>query len=164
MLHINNQCSVDSVTNQVINGDLFEVVDFLPSNFVDLLILDPPYNLTKDFNGIKFGQRSNDEYMSYLESWFPKLLRLLKPHASIYLCGDWRCSIAEYLIMDKYLKVRNRIIWQREKGRGASNNWKNCCEDIWFGTLDNDYTFNVDAVKLKRRVLASYRENGLPKD
>ena len=86
LLHINNQCSVDSVTNQVINGDLFEVVDFLPSNFVDLLILDPPYNLTKDFNGIKFGKRSNDEYMSYLETWFPKLLRLLKPHASIYLC------------------------------------------------------------------------------
>ena len=164
LLHVNTQHSVDSLTNQVINGDLLEVVDFLPSNFVDLLILDPPYNLTKDFNGAKFGKRSNDEYMSYLESWFPKLLRLLKPHASIYLCGDWRCSIAEYLIMDKYLNVRNRIIWQREKGRGASNNWKNCCEDIWFGTLDNDYTFNVDAVKLKRRVLASYRENGLPKD
>jgi len=67
--------------------------------------------------------------------------------------------------MEEELTVLNRITWQREKGRGASSNWKNAMEDIWFGVNDpNHYYFDVDAVKLKRRVLAPYRENGIPKD
>jgi site-specific DNA-methyltransferase (adenine-specific) len=59
--------------------------------------------------------------------------------------------------------IRNRITWEREKGRGALSNWKNCSEDIWFGTIGEQYTFNVDAVRLKRRVVAPYRHNGEPK-
>ena len=44
-------------------------------------------------------------------------------------------------------------------------NWKNCSEDIWFCTVSDNYTFNVDAVKLKRKVLAPYKDtNGNPKD
>jgi site-specific DNA-methyltransferase (adenine-specific) len=66
--------------------------------------------------------------------------------------------------MRDYTKIRNRIIWQREKGRGAISNWKNSSEDIWFGTLRDHYYFNVEAVKQKRKVLAPYKENGKPKD
>ena len=44
------------------------------------------------------------------------------------------------------------------------SNWKNASEDIWFCTMSNEYTFNVDAVKLKRRVIAPYTDNGQPKD
>ena len=36
------------------------------------------------------------------------------------------------------------ITWEREKGRGAARNWKNCAEDIWFATVSREYTFNVD--------------------
>ncbi len=154
----------DDLANRIIHGDFLEVIDFLPDAFVDLLILDPPYNLDKQFGDVKFGHLSNDAYQEYLESWFPRLLRLLKPHATVYLCGDWQCSVAEYQVMSKYLHVRNRITWQREKGRGAKANWKNCCEDIWFGTLGGKYYFDVEAVKQKRRVIAPYRDNGVPKD
>lgn len=164
LLLIDNNVSVETITNQIINGDILSVIDFLPSQFVDLLILDPPYNLSKNFHGQKFGKMTNDEYLLYLESWFPKILKTLKPHATVYLCGDWKCSIAEYMIMDKYLHVQNRIIWQREKGRGALTNWKNCCEDIWFATVDNEYYFDVESVKMKRKVIAPYKENGKPKD
>lgn len=150
--------------NRIICGDFLKTVDYLPDKFVDLLILDPPYNLAKDFNGLKFNSMSNDAYVEYLESWMPKLLRLLKDDASIYLCCDWQCSAACFTVLNKYFTVRNRIVWQREKGRGAKANWKNSCEDIWFATVGKEYTFNIDAVKLKRRVLAPYRSNGKPKD
>ena len=64
-----------------------------------------------------------------------------------------------------HFTVRNRITWEREKGRGAQTNWKNASEDIWFCTVSDRYTFNVDAVKLKRRVIAPYRDRqGSPKD
>jgi len=159
------ELSAEQLADRIICGDFTAMLDFLPDKFVDLLILDPPYNLQKNFNGLCFNSMSHQSYSDYLESWFPKLLRLLKPGASVYLCGDWLCSAAGFMVLDKYLTVRNRIVWQREKGRGAKSNWKNCCEDIWFATAGKNYTFNVDQVKQKRRVLAPYRSsNGTPRD
>ena len=150
--------------NRVFNCDLFDVLDTLPECFVDLMIIDPPYNLTKEFNGLKFNKRNNEAYIDYLEEWFPRLIKTLKPTASVYLCGDWKCSAAEFTVLDKYLTVQNRIVWQREKGRGAKRNWKNCSEDVWFATVSDSYYFDVEAVKMKRRVLAPYRVDGKPKD
>ncbi|MBO7146323.1 MAG: site-specific DNA-methyltransferase [Lentisphaeria bacterium] len=164
LLFPEKELSEKELSGRILCGDLFQILPRLPDAFVDLLILDPPYNLGKDFNGMKFGQMSDENYIRYLESWFPKLLRLLKPTASVYLCGDWKCSAAQYFVMNKYLHVRNRITWQREKGRGACSNWKNSCEDIWFGTCSQEYYFDVDAVKVRRKVIAPYRQDGKPKD
>ncbi len=153
------------IENRTINQDLFEILDWLPDAFVDLLFIDPPYNLTKSFNNTHFQQRPLDEYTEWFESWFPRLLRILKPTASIYICADWQSSSAVHLVAQKYLIVRNRITWEREKGRGAKMNWKNCSEDIWFCTVSDKYFFNVEAVKIKRRVIAPYTDsNGNPKD
>jgi site-specific DNA-methyltransferase (adenine-specific) len=154
----------EDIINKTYNCNLFDVIDFFPPECVDLMILDPPYNLSKDFGGTKFAARGDDSYQEYLESWFPRVIRLLKKDASLYICGDWKCTAALYSVAQKYLTVRNRITWQREKGRGALSNWKNCCEDIWFATAGSEYYFNADAVKQKRRVIAPYRQNGIPKD
>ena len=164
LLRVNGNVKLEDFRNRIICGDFFNIMEFLPDKFVDLLILDPPYNLDKNFNGLKFSSMSNQSYIDYLESWMPKLLRLLKVDASVYLCCDWQCSAACFAVLEKYFTVRNRIVWQREKGRGAKANWKNSCEDIWFATVGKNYTFNLDAVKQKRRVLAPYRSNGKPKD
>jgi site-specific DNA-methyltransferase (adenine-specific) len=164
LLKIDSPASLEQILNKIINADIFEVVDLLPSRFVDLLFIDPPYNLTKTFNTSSFKQTSVTHYISWMESWLEKLIRLLKPSASIYICGDWRSSSAIHLLCEKYFIVRNRITFEREKGRGAKKDWKNNCEDIWFCTVSNDFTFNADAVKLKRNVIAPYRENGIPKD
>ena len=105
------------------------------------------------------------EYENWFESWFSKLVRILKDSASVYICGDWKSSNAILNVGMKYLTVRNRITWEREKGRGAKSNWKNCSEDIWFFTKGKNFTFNIEEVKLRRKVLAPYRdEKGTPKD
>jgi site-specific DNA-methyltransferase (adenine-specific) len=147
-----------------IQQDLFVALPHLPANFVDLLFIDPPYNLNKTFNRRNFSQMPQHEYEAWLDSWLQPLVNSLKSTASIYICGDWQSSAAIYRVAQRYFTVRNRITWEREKGRGAKTNWKNASEDIWFGTMSNNYTFNVDAVKLKRRVIAPYTENGAPKD
>jgi site-specific DNA-methyltransferase (adenine-specific) len=152
------------IQNKTICADLFSILDLLPREFADLLIIDPPYNLDKNFNGLKFSKTNDDAYLEYLKSWFPKILTVLKPNGSVYICGDWKSAFCLYQIMRDNLIIRNRIVWQREKGRGAKANWKNSCEDIWFGTKSDEYFFNVDAVKQKRKVIAPYRENGKPKD
>ncbi|MDR1399666.1 MAG: site-specific DNA-methyltransferase [Treponema sp.] len=158
------EMTVSQITNKTMCGDLFEIIDLLPAEFVDLLIIDPPYNLNKDFHGLKFSKTNDEAYLAYLESWFPKIIRTVKPTGSVYLCGDWKSAFCLYKIMRDFTIIRNRITWQREKGRGAKANWKNAAEDIWFGTKTDDYYFNVDAVKQKRRVIAPYKENGKPKD
>jgi site-specific DNA-methyltransferase (adenine-specific) len=165
-LSLTGPVSVTSLLNRTINQDLFAVLDWLPEQFVDLLFLDPPYNLSKKFQGLKFQERSLDEYAAWIESWFGRLQKILKPTASVYFCGDWRSSSAIQRVMEeKHLIVHNRITWEREKGRGSARNWKNCSEDIWFGTVSDTYTFDADAVKLKRKVIAPYADAaGRPKD
>jgi site-specific DNA-methyltransferase (adenine-specific) len=156
---------VADILDKTICQDIFAVLPHLPEGFVDLLFVDPPYNLNKQFNETSFKRSSLDGYAYWFDRWFSPMVRLLKPTASVYLCADWRSSLAVHSVAEKYFTVRNRITWEREKGRGALRNWKNCSEDIWFCTVSDTYTFNIEAIKLKRRVIAPYTlENGEPKD
>lgn len=165
LLSLEGPALLDAILNRTIHQNTLTVLDYLPSQFADLIFVDPPYNISKQFNGRNFNARSLDAYEEWLAGWLPKLPRLLKPNGSLYLCGDWRSSSAIHRLAQRYFVVRNRITWEREKGRGARANWKNASEDIWFCTLSDDYVFNVDAVKLTRRVLAPYTdEHGTPKD
>lgn len=150
--------------NQFIIGDCMEVMDKLPGGFVDLLVVDPPYNLAKDYHGRKFNCRSRESYREYTVSWLEKVLPLLKDTASVYVCCDWQSGLVIGEVLYHYLKVRNRITWQREKGRGAKKNWKNGMEDIWFATVGDQYTFRLEDVKIRKRVIAPYRTDGRPKD
>lgn len=150
--------------DRVICGDAFTILSDLTKSSFDMLFADPPYNLNRKFGKEKFDQLSSDEYEEWLDSWLSLCVPLLKPTASVYICGDWRSSAAIQRVGSKYFKLLNRITWEREKGRGAKANWKNAAEDIWFFTVSDDFTFNLDAVKQRRRVLAPYRENGKAKD
>ncbi len=150
--------------NKIICGDAFEILKNLSEKTFDLLFADPPYNLTKKIGENSFQQTSLDEYEIWLDSWLKTSVRLLKPTASVYICGDWRSAAAIQRVGMKYFKLRNRITWEREKGRGAKANWKNTAEDIWFFTVSDDYIFNLEDVKTKRKVLAPYTAGGKPKD
>lgn len=165
LLRLREPISVEACLDRTICQDVLEAVSFLPDGFVDLLMLDPPYNLTKSFNHTLFKKLSVTEYAEQLDQWLGALRRALKPTASIYICSEWSSSAAVFGVAEKHFVVRNRITWEREKGRGSLSNWKNCSEDIWFCTVSANYTFNVEAVKLKRKVLAPYTDNvGNPKD
>ncbi len=155
---------VRSVLDRTVIGDTFEVCAFLPGESVDLVVADPPYNRTKLFNASRFSRKSAEEYEAYTRRWLALVLPLLKPTGSLYVCCDWESSLIVGSVLGEHLHVRNRITWQREKGRGASANWKNGLEDIWFATRGDDYTFNLDAVRMRRRVIAPYRVNRQPKD
>jgi site-specific DNA-methyltransferase (adenine-specific) len=107
--------SVRELTDQVVCGDSVALLPQLPKAFVDLLILDPPYNLNKQFGSESFREMSLAEYESWFEGWFAGLLPLLKPAASLYVCGDWESSAAIQRVLDRHVIVRNRITWERMK-------------------------------------------------
>lgn len=161
---IKSKIKVSDIIDKTINGDTFETLSLLPYNFVDLLIVDPPYNIDKDFHGNKFKRISDNSYYDYTESWIKLVKPLLKENASIYVCCDWASSLVIGNVLKEHFTVLNRITWQREKGRGALTNWKNGMEDIWFAVNSNKYTFNIDSVKIRRKVIAPYKVDGKPKD
>ncbi len=165
LLRLRGPVELDDVLDHTICQDALEVFPRLPSQSVDLLFLDPPYNLNKTFGARSFVRMTSVDYEAWLEGWLSALVHVLKPTASVYICSDWRSSAAVQRAAERHFVVRNRITWEREKGRGAKRNWKNCSEDIWFCTVSDEYTFNVEAVKLQKRVLAPYTDvRGRPKD
>jgi site-specific DNA-methyltransferase (adenine-specific) len=159
------QLKTASHANRTILGDCFQALDVLPKATVDLLILDPPYNLDKKFGDNTFSRIPVAAYTDWLRRLLEGVKPLLKPSATVYICGDWLTSASIFEAASEHFAVRNRITWEREKGRGALTNWKNASEDIWFCTVSGRFTFNVQAVKLRRQVIAPYRDaNGRPKD
>ena len=163
-IRVEAPAALNEVLDRTILGDCLAVLPMLPRGFADLLIADPPYNLDKDFHGSRFSRMDDAAYEAYTIQWLDAALPCLKPDGSVYVCCDWRSSAVISRVLESRLHVRNRITWQREKGRGAKKNWKNSMEDIWFATLSEDYSFDADAVRQRRRVLAPYREKGQPKD
>ncbi|RKW43443.1 MAG: site-specific DNA-methyltransferase [Lachnospiraceae bacterium] len=163
-IKVNSRTDVGSILDKTLLGDTLEILSLMPEKFIDLLIVDPPYNIDKDFHGNKFKKSADGIYEEYTKAWIERVLPLLKNTASVYVCCDWKSSIVIANVLKRYFIIQNRITWQREKGRGALYNWKNGMEDIWFATMSKDYTFNVEAVKTRRRVVAPYKVDGKPKD
>ena len=157
--------SIDVTNNCIIHGDAFAVLDSLNGAFVDLLIVDPPYNLNKTYSSKDFKQMNDSDYSMFTEKWIKAVKSLMKNTATIYVCCDWRSSLIIGTVLQEHFTVQNRITWQREKGRGATHNWKNSMEDIWFATVSpKEFIFNVNSVKMRRKVIAPYKVNGEPKD
>lgn len=165
--HLSQPVLPNEIQDQIFCQDLMEALPHTPSAFADLLVIDPPYNLSIKYGERKFARTTDDRYLDYVMQWLPEVLRWLKSDGSVYVCCDWLSSPVIYQALKACgIIIRNRITWQREKGRGAKDNWKNGMEDIWYGVKDKEhFYFNLDAVKQKRKVIAPYRTtDGAPKD
>ncbi|EHR36050.1 DNA-methyltransferase [Helcococcus kunzii] len=163
-IRFNQNLKVDEIINKNIIGDTFEALDLIEDNSIDLIIVDPPYNLRKNYHGNVFTEKNAKTYEAYTIKWVEKVKDKLRTNGSIYVCCDWKSSLMIGPILAKYFNIKNRITWEREKGRGAKTNWKNALEDIWFATASDEYTFNVEDVKKRKRVIAPYKEDGMAKD
>lgn len=144
---------------------------------VDLFFLDPPYFISgksKDVD-LETGDRSDwdcqwdniKEYTEWTDSYLKLAYKQLKDNGSIYICISWQNShIIHSLLQENKFTILNRITWKRDKGRGAKTNWKSMHEDIFFAVKNkNNYTFNIDDVKITKKVIAPYKnEDGTPKD
>ena len=160
-----NIIAIEGAINRIFHGDAITGMMRLPEASFDLIFADPPYyGRDKDFGkgGIKL---SLDNYIEWSKEWIKLAVRLLKPNGTMYVCCDWRAGGKIQDILAKYLTIKNRITWLREKGRGSGRNWKEDMEDIWFCVKGEDYKFNLDAVKIRKPIVAPYRDaNRLPKD
>jgi len=151
-------------TYVIINDDCINSVNTIDNDSVDLFFVDPPYfTTTIDWDN---QWKTNAEYYAWCRSWIANLYNQLKKTGSAYICCQWQHSgMYQVMLEEAGFNIINRITWKRDKGRGSSKNWKSMHEDIWFVSKTNNYIFNIDEVKEKKKVIAPYKdENGNPKD
>lgn len=165
-LYVPTPLPEDNITPGIYWGEGLQALKRLPDNSIQAIFADPPY-----FGKQKaFGRSIPNvwaEYSTWSLGWIKEAFRVLKDTGSMYVCCDWSYSgKVQDIIEQAGFTILNRITWKRDKGRGAAKNWKNNMEDIWFAVKDEKhFYFNVDNVKIKKKVIAPYRDTtGKPKD
>ncbi len=134
-------------------GDTYEFLRTLPSEFTQLIITSPPYNVGKEYETrVKI-----NEYLHIQKKVIRELIRVLDRRGNIcWQVGNYvedgevfPLDIFYYSIFkDLGLRLRNRIIWRYNHGLHMSKRFSGRYETILWFTKSDNYTFNLDAVRV----------------
>ena len=75
---LNHRTPIEELYNKIIHQDTFKVLDFLPRDSIDLMIVDPPYNLTKNFGDSTFKEMDLSDYKKWFDKQFLYLKKMLR--------------------------------------------------------------------------------------
>ncbi|PPR35476.1 MAG: Modification methylase DpnIIB [Alphaproteobacteria bacterium MarineAlpha6_Bin4] len=151
--------------NKIYLGNCLEIMEKLPSNSVDLIFADPPYNLqlekkltrpdSSDVNGVdnnwdKF--KNFQEYDDFTKKWIICAKRVLKENGTIWVIGTYHniFRIGKTL-QDLNFWILNDVVWVKSnpmpnfRGTRFSNAHETL---IWCSKNKNSkYTFNYNLLK-----------------
>lgn len=132
--------------NKVYQGDIFDFLERLDDNSIDLAIVDPPYNMGK---GAWDSFNSENAYFEFTFKWLDALIPKLKPNASLYLFNNaYNSAVILNYLRSKDVKYKNWITWYKKDGFSASKKkFVNTQETILFYTKTSNYTFNCDDIR-----------------
>ncbi len=119
--------------NTIINSDCVEGMRTLPDNSVDLIIADPPYNLSKggewkwdnsvslagmggNWNKVmqEWDDFSFDSYISFTHAWLSEAQRILKSTGSMWIFGTYHnIGIINVICQQIGIEIINEVIWYK---------------------------------------------------
>lgn len=147
----------DQTANLILyEGDCLDLLPTIPDNFVKLVVTSPPYNLGKPYES----RLDLDEYLSWQRKVIEECVRVLDEHGSIcWQVGNYvedgeiiPLDIVLYPIFASFnLHLRNRIVWHFGHGLHASKRFSGRYEVILWFTKGEEYTFNLDAVRVPQK-------------
>lgn len=140
---------------EVILGDCLDVMQSIPDESVDLVCIDPPYEI--DYNDNKWDARSLNWNLLFREYY-----RLLNRNGNLIIFQGWTNVSATKEIGEKYFQLNNWIVWARIKCRGARRNLNSDREDILWFSKSNKYTFNKIYSNAKKKTRGMGDKNGQP--
>ncbi|PIQ35722.1 MAG: hypothetical protein COV32_00610 [Candidatus Yonathbacteria bacterium CG10_big_fil_rev_8_21_14_0_10_43_136] len=129
--------------NQIILGDAVQELKKLPDESCDVIIIDPPYNIGKDF-GNNIDKRELVEYVEWCKSWINESIRVLKSNGTIFIYGF--SEILAYLSVEIPLQKRWLIWHYTNKNVASLNFWQRSHESIICAWKDKP-VFNKDEVR-----------------
>jgi site-specific DNA-methyltransferase (adenine-specific) len=138
--------------NQLICGDVCVELGKLPSESVDLVIADPPYNLGKDY-GNNIDLKAWHEYEDFTRKWLWEIKRILKSTGSLYVFMGVRFISKLFLILDEEMHFifNGWITWHYTQGMGRKQGFSPRHEDILYFTKTDDFTFHLDDVRIPQK-------------
>lgn len=75
---------IEPFINQIILGDVLEVMKNMPPEFVDVAFADPPFNLRKEYGNYE-DSKADYEYLEWCYKWIDEMIRVLKPNGTLFL-------------------------------------------------------------------------------
>ena len=137
-------------------GDNLEKLRTMPSGFVDLVYIDPPFNSNRDYEvfwgdtrekrAFEDRHESNKAYIEFMRPRCVELHRVLKDTGSFYFHCDWHASHYVRVMLDQIFganNFRSEIIWKRNAAKGlASKGFPNNHDTIFYYTVGIDFTWN----------------------
>ncbi len=141
---------------QYILGDSFKKLNAFEDNFFKLILTSPPYNVGKEYET----KKSIEVYLKDQKKIIKRLVDKLDPAGSIcWQVGNYidnkevfPLDIFYYEIFKDFgLKLRNRIIWRFEHGLHSSSRFSGRYETILWFTKSDEYTFNLDSVRVPQK-------------
>jgi site-specific DNA-methyltransferase (adenine-specific) len=151
--------------HQLIQADIFEGLSLISNNSIDLIFIDPPYNIGKNFNGIK-DLKPEKEYLQWSYQWIDESIKKLKSNGSLYLMASTQfMPYFDIYIRDK-ITVMSRIVWYYDSSSiQAKKYFGSLYEPILFCVKNKkDYCFNTNDILIEAktgaiRKLINYRKN-----
>lgn len=147
-------------------GDAIEVLsEKIADESVDLIFVDPPYNIGKCFNGIKDKWPSDETYLTWCYRWIDLCLKKLKNTGSFYVMTSTQFMPYFDIYLRDKINILSRIVWTYDSsGVQAKKYFGSMYEPILFCVKDlKNYTFNADEILVdaktgSKRKLIDYRK------
>lgn len=151
--------------HKIIHGDVIEGLRIIPTNSVDLIFADPPYNIGKDFDGIH-DSKDEEVFFEWCWDWLIECKRVLKDDGTFFLMNSTQNMPRLDLWCRQNFTILSRIVWSYDSsGVQAKKFFGSMYEPILHMVVDpKDYTFNaadilVEAKTGAKRQLIDYRKN-----
>lgn len=140
----------------ILEGNALTELKSIPSNSVDLIIADPPYNLGKDY-GNASDDKSFDDYLSFSKNWLSEVDRVLKDTGTIYVFMGFRFISYIYDILSRDLGYNfgSWICWHYTQGIGKTKGFSPRHDDVLLFNKTSKFTFNLDDIRVPQKY---YRE------
>ncbi|MCL1832406.1 MAG: site-specific DNA-methyltransferase [Oscillospiraceae bacterium] len=141
---------------KVIQGDCVEIMKGIETETVDLIVTDPPYNLSKDY-GNDSDKRTRKEYIDFSRRWLAEAKRILKPTGTLYLFMGVRYISYIYEILEQELDMvfNSWISWCYTQGIGKTRGFSPRHDDILMFTKSKDFNFYLDNVRVPQKYYRS---------
>ena len=151
--------------HKIIKGDAIKALQTIPDDSVDLIFVDPPYNIGKNFNGLKDKWNTDEDYLNWCYQWIDLCIAKLKSTGSIYIMTSTQFMPYFDIFIREKLTILSRIIWNYDSsGVQAKKYYGSLYEPILFCVKDkNNYTFNANDILVEaktgaKRKLIDYRK------
>jgi len=129
--------------NKIILGDAVKELRKLPNDSCDVIIVDPPYNIGKDF-GNNIDKRELNEYVEWSKNWINEAIRIMKPTGTLFIYGF--SEILAHLSIEIPIDKRWLIWHYTNKNVASLNFWQRSHEAIICAWKDKPI-FNRDEVR-----------------